>query len=486
MNIGKKLGHLVLAFLFLFTVSCKQDVLEPTSPLASDSLATSSSQFSSINDWVYEVMQDAYFWSSQLPAKSGLSTSQNPSDFFEKLIYQRTTVDRFSGITDDIVSLQNEFNGISKIFGIQYQLAFLDQNQSNLGLFLSYVVKGSPAEAAGLKRGDIILKINGQTLTNSNYATLLRSGDNLNFILGNLNGTSFEPDNSKVFNLTKAEVTENPVGFSRVIDKSQYGKKIGYLVYTGFVPGTSTSEKQFDNELRQIFGDFKAQGVNELVLDLRFNGGGYISSAETLASLIGKNISTSKVFYKEQWNEAYTAYFKQQNGPNALDHAFLNEPNNLGAGLNRVFVLTSRSTASASELVINGLKPYMSVITVGKNTAGKNLFGTLVDDDKKRWNWGVYVMLGQTANANGESDYGTVNGIAPSYEVDDTVIPFRAFGDDNETLFSKVLNVMGVPATTNGRLAATTRVKSLSDGFLKDNLQTLEKPMIQDFELNRK
>lgn len=485
MNIGKKLSPLGFALLFLFTVSCKKDAIEPVAPVAVDSVSTLGSQFSAINDWAYEVMQDAYFWSKNLPVKSTLNANQNPSDYFEKLIYQRATLDRFSGITDDVASLQKEFNGVSKVFGIQYQLAYVDQAQSSIGLFLSYVVKGSPAEAAGLKRGDIILKVNGQNLTNSNYATLLRNGDSVNFTLGNYNGNSLVADNSKTFNLTKAEVAENPVGYSAVIDKSQYGKKIGYLVYTQFVPGSDASSKQYDNQLRQIFADFKAQGVNELVLDLRFNGGGYISSAETLASLIGKNVSTSKVFYKEQWNEQYTAYYQKEKGPNALNHNFLNEPNNIGANLNRVFVLTSNSTASASELVINGLKPYMPVITIGNNTHGKNLFGTLIDDDKKRWNWGLYVMLGQTANANGESDYGTVNGIAPTYKVDDTAIPFRAFGDDNETLFSKVLNVMGIPASTTSRVGAITRVKPLTDGFLKDNLQTTERPMIQDFSMNR-
>ena len=484
MNLGNKLSLLALAMLFLFMVSCKEDMIEPTTPVETPPTAVAT-QFSQINSWAYDVMKDAYFWSNVLPARRGLDSLANPKEYFEKLIYNRTTVDRFSGITDDIASMQKQFNGISKIFGIQYQLAFTDQTQSSIGLFLSYVVKGSPAEAAGLKRGDIVLKVNGQSLTNSNYATLLRSGDNVSFTLGTLDGTNLVADNAKTFNLTKAEVTENPVGFSKVIDKPQHGKKIGYLVYTGFVPGTGTSEKQFDNELRQIFGDFKAQGVNELILDLRFNGGGYISSAETLASLIGKNISSSKVFYKEQWNDAYTAYFKQKNGPNALEHNFLNEPNNIGENLNRVFVLTSNSTASASELVINGLKPYMNVVTIGNNTAGKNLFGTLIDDEQKRWNWGLYVMLGKTANANGESDYGTVNGIAPNYKVDDTVIPFRPFGDDNETLFNKALSIMGVPAGTTARIGATTRVKPLSDGFLKENLQTLEKPMIQNVELNR-
>lgn len=472
MNIGKRLSSVALAMLFLFTISCKKDNLDPVSPAG-------DAQFSDINAWVYEVMQDAYFWSSDMPAQATLDPKITPSDYFEKLIYKRATVDRFSGITDDIDALQKEFNGISKIFGIQYQIAAPDQSSSNVGLYLSYVVKGSPAEIAGLKRGDIITKVDGQQLTNANYATLLRNSDTHSFTLGTLDGTTLMTDDKKTFSVTKAEVNENPVGFSTIIDKSKYGKKIGYVVYTQFVPGTDASPKAYDDQLRKVFGDFKAQGVNELVLDLRFNGGGYISSAETLASLIGKNLSTSKVFYKEQWNEKYTALYNKESGVNALDHTFQSEPNNIGSQLDRVFVLTSQGTASASELVINGLKPYMTVITVGDHTYGKNLFGTLVSDDQKRWNWGMYVMLGQTANANGESDYGTANGIAANYQVDDTVIPYRSFGDDNETLFSKVLNVIGVPVGPNARLGATARVKPLASEFLKDNLQVSEKRMIK-------
>ena len=472
MNIGKRLSPFALAMLLLFTIGCKRDNVDPISPAG-------DAQFSDINAWVYGEMKDAYFWSSDMPAQTTLDATANPSDYFEKLIYERATVDRFSGITDDIDALQKEFNGVSKIFGIQYQIAAPDQSSSNVGLYLSYVVKGSPAETAGLKRGDIITKVDGQQLTNANYATLLRNSDTHSFTLGTLDGTTLTSDDKNTFNVTKAEVNENPVGFSTIIDKSKYGKKIGYLVYTQFVPGTDTSPKVYDDQLRKAFGNFKAQGVNELVLDLRFNGGGYISSAETLASLIGKNISTSKVFYKEQWNEANTAFLKKSKGASALDHDFLAEPNNIGSQLDRIFVLTSQGTASASELVINGLKPYMTVITVGDHTYGKNLFGTLVSDEQKRWNWGMYVMLGQTANANGESDYGNVNGIAANYMVDDNVIPYRSFGDDNETLFSKVLNVMGVPVGPNARLGATVRVKPLASEFLKDNLETNAKRMIK-------
>lgn len=476
---GRKLGQISLMLLLLWAAGCKKDSIEPALPVETTTNTTTATN-GSINSWVYGVMQDAYFWTNQLPAQNSLQSSQSPFSYFESLIYQRNSVDRFSSITDDIDALKKEFNGVSKVFGIQYQLSYVDQSQTNIGLFLSQVVKGSPAEAAGLHRGDIIMKVNGQLLTNDNYATLLRGNDNLTVTLGTINGSTFVPDDLKTFSLTKAEISENPIAFSSIIDKSPYGKKIGYLVYTQFVPGTEASPKLYDDQLRNIFSNFKANGVNELVLDLRFNGGGYISSAETLASLVGTNISASKVFYEEQWNDRYNAYLRQQDGPAALDHNFLTEPSNIGTGLTRVFVLTSRSTASASELVINGLKPYMSVITIGNNTYGKNLFGTLIEDDQKRWKWGFYVMLGQTANVNGESDYGNVNGISPTYKVDDNRVPFRSFGDDNEPLFNKVLSVMGIPASTTARVGATNKVTPLSNEFLRDNLQTGEKRMIQE------
>jgi carboxyl-terminal processing protease len=381
-------------------------------------------------------------------------------------------------ITNDVDALEDEFNGVSKIFGISYIVAYTDSSKTSVGLFLSYVVRNSPAEKAGFQRGDIILKINGQQLTTSNYTTLLASGETLTFSFGTMTAGTLAT-NGKEISVTRAEVSENPVAFSAVIDKSQYGKKIGYLVYTQFIPGTTADANEYDDELRTIFANFKVQGVNELVLDLRFNPGGYISSAETLASLIGKNISTSKIFYKEQWNDSYQAYLEKMQGGNALKHNFLNEANNIGANLNRVFVLTSNGTASASELVINGLTPYMSVITVGEHTYGKNLFGSLLSDDLSRWKWGLYIMLGQTANAKGESDYGTVNGITPTYQIKDNTVPFLSFGDDNETLFRKVLEVMGVPTSTSARTAATKTISSLSGEHFKENLVTKEKPLIR-------
>lgn len=162
-----------------------------------------------------------------------------------------------------------------------------------------------------------------------------------------------------------------------------------------------------------------------------------------------------------------------------MNYNFLTENNNIGSNLNRVFVLTSTSTASASELVINGLMPYMDVITVGEHTAGKNLFGSLISDDQNRWKWGAYVMLGQTSNANDESDYGTINGMTPTYNVEDSTIPYKAFGDENETLLRKALDVMGIPANENLRVGATKSIKLFKSESYRDGLQLLEKRMIK-------
>lgn len=433
-----------------------------------------------VNSWVYEVMTDAYFWYNKMPAQSTLDGNLAPADYFEKLIYNRTTVDRFSAITDDIDALKNEFNGISEIFGIGYYIAPVSEANTNVAFFLNNVVKGSPADLAGLKRGDVIMKINNTQLTKTNYTSLLSGTGAIMFTKGSyINGVLTAETNA--VSLTRAQVTEDPVAFSKVIDKPAQNKKIGYLVYTQFVPGTTADEKKYDNELRQIFADFKSQQVNELVIDLRFNSGGYISSATTLASLVGKGISSSKVFYTEQWNDKYTAYWKQKNGENSLNYNFQSEGNNIGSNLSRVFVLTSQGTASASELLINGLKPYMEVVTIGDHTAGKNLFGSLIEDDKERWKWGLYVMLGQTANSVGESNYGTVDGMAPTYKVDDTVVPFKAFADENETLFRKALDIMGVPVSTTVRTTPSVRVTPISKYSFRDNLYVPESRMIKVF-----
>jgi len=386
--------------------------------------STTDNTNETINSWVYDNLKYWYLWTDQMPAKA--TSNDSPDKYFYTLLNDYPNTDRFSWIQGDVDELTNSLNGINKVFGMKYTIYYLDNTQTNVGFFVTYVIKGSPAEKAGLKRGDIILTINGTQLNATNYSTLT-TAETATFGLGKVTSGVFSltGDTAQV---TKAEVQDNPVHFSKVIEKGN--KKIGYLVYSQFI-------STFDANLRQVFADFKSKGVNELVLDLRLNPGGYISSADILASLIVKNLNTDNVIHSDQWNANVTKDRPSYTTPTK----FRNEPNNLGT-LNRLYVLTSTGTASASELIINGLRPYMDVILIGAHTYGKNVGSVTLSDSQKRWKWAMQPIVLKTINSKGESNYGTKLGFSPDYAVTDNVIPFKAWGDESETLLKKALELI--------------------------------------------
>ena len=212
---------------------------------------------------------------------------------------------------------------------------------------------------------------------------------------------------------------------------------MGYLAYSQFLTS-------FDDSLRAIFGRFKTAGVNELVLDFRYNGGGYVVSSDLITNLTVKDAAAKvgKLMNKKVYNATYTAYLEKNSTSSAFETLFKTEANNLGT-LNRVFVLTAGNTASASELVINNLKPFMEVILIGENTYGKNVGSFTITDPNKRWDYGLQPITFLTANAIGESNYGTVSGFTPNYILEDNVLPYKTLGNPGETYLSKALSIMG-------------------------------------------
>lgn len=388
-----------------------------------------------INDWIYDQMKINYFWTDKMPKKDLLTLSQKPDTYFDTILFEKGTTDRFSWIEESAEELKNSFQGISKSYGYKFS-AFSVKDSDRIILAVRYAVKGGPADKMGLKRGDIISKIDGKVLTTANWVKLAYPDAPSTTTVGLANfAISVVTDTDKSYQIVSEEVTEDPILLTKVITKGS--KKIGYLVYNQYI-------NTADTKLRAIFGDFKAQGINELILDLRYNGGGYVSSAKTLSSLIGKGIDETKNFAVYEYNATIDANNKKQYGANYNLLKFSKEANNIGANLSRVFVLTSTGTASASEMTINGLRPYMPVIIVGDNTYGKNVGSYTVEDTQtpKRWNWGLQPITFKTSNANGESDYGTKDGFAPSYRLKDNKLPFVALGDEKEALLALTLDVI--------------------------------------------
>jgi C-terminal processing protease CtpA/Prc len=426
---------LYISILLLVLASCKKEI-ETTITLPTPNSTANLTSDSAANTFIYGAMKDYYLWADQMPTLASTAIKLKPIDYFYTLLYGYDTIDRFSWMDTSATNLTNQLNGINTVLGIKYSAFYADLSQTNVIFAISYVLKGSAAEAAGLKRGDFIYRVDGKQITVSNYQSILQN-QTLSIELATYANSIFTPS-GKSISITKTTLQTNPILKDTVVEWS--GKKVGYLTYIQFL-------NSFDDSLRAVFNRFKNYkntGIDELVLDLRFNGGGYVVSSDLLTSLIVKDLPSKvgTVMNKKVYNNAYTAVLKKEtNSDQYFLTNFKSESANLGK-LNRVFILTSPGTASASELVINNLKPFMEVILIGEHTYGKNVGSFTITDSKQRWSFGLQPITFKTVNARDESNYGTVNGFLPDYLVKDNVIPFKPFGDPTETYFGKALSII--------------------------------------------
>lgn len=473
-----QLKKLLIGILIIVIISCNKTVTtlpETVVKPVKDNTTVTKITNADVNTWIHENMSAYYLWPDKMPALANTNTSSNPMDYFYSILYDYKNTDRFSWIDSSSANLINQLNGINTVLGIRVSPFYTNDTKANVALVLAYVLKGSPAEKSGLKRGDIILSINDQALTSSNYNSALQN-QTLKLGLGDYNNKVFSSSGKSV-TVTKVELQTNPILKDTVINWA--GKKVGYLAYLQFL-------SSFDDSLRAVFGRFKQQGVNELVIDLRYNGGGYVSSSDLLTNLMVKDIASrvDKVMNKRQYNDAYTREVIKQYGASALVTNFKMESNNIGS-LNRVFFLTSTGTASASELIINNLKPFMNVVLIGEHTYGKNVGSFTITDNTKRWNYGLQPITFKILNALDQSDYGSVNGFLPDYALADDLLPYRLLGDPNETYLNKALTIIGpVAYKTNaiGSIKPVSRanklqVASISDNPVQDKLDMFDKPL---------
>lgn len=405
-----KLIALFVATIALFS-SCGDDL---------DDLAVPSDV--KVNDFIWKGLNLYYYWQQDVPDLADdrfatqkelndyLRTFSDPSDlFYNQLLYNYPTEDRFSFLTSDYSVLEGTLSGVTKNNGVDYRLFRDSNNPSRILGYVRYILPNSDAATKNIQRGDIFYAVNGVALTETNYTQLL-SPETYTLNLADYDGGNFTPNGESV-PLTKLQLAENPILVSRVFT---YGsQKIGYLMYNGFY-------NEYDNQLNQVFGQFLAQGVNELVLDLRYNSGGSVQSATYLSSMITGQFS-GQVFAKQQWNEKIEEYYAddQEQLINRFTATLGNNPIN-SLNLSRVFVLTTGSTASASELVINGLRPHINVTTIGTKTTGKNVGSvTLYDSPTFRaqgrsplHKYAMQPICFKIVNSVGFGDY--QNGITPS------------------------------------------------------------------------
>ena len=260
---------------------------------------------------IYELLSDYYLWNSKMP-RYQKGENRFPGDYFKSLLYKE--LDRWSFCVEDGASYLAESEGTPYSMG--YEPEFWPYNNyENVLIVVEFVYPGSPADRAGLKRGDIIIEIDGEPMTIDNYYDLY-SKEHATYTLA-----GYDPVKNELY-LTgrrmtmQAEIVDaDPSIYDTIINVG--GKPVGYYVYTAF-----TRNDNYTATMDAIFDRFKAAGVKDLILDLRYNGGGDVPTAGHLASAIAPaNVVGKEVLIKYEYNSLLTNYYKK-NDPENLEYKF--------------------------------------------------------------------------------------------------------------------------------------------------------------------
>jgi len=294
--------------------------------------------------FVLDFMRAWYLWNDLLPANVDINAYAGPEELLAFLITVQP-LDDFSFITTAVQDQQ--FFGEGKFEGFGFSSRFVAAGD----LRLSRVFVDSPANRAGLARGQQILELDGRTIAEIEAA----EGLGAVFDTSPLTFMMREPDNN-VFTVTITQdiVTIDPVPQTRIIPVAGT-PGVGYIEFAQFI---STADPKLD----AVFGQFVAAGITDLIIDMRFNGGGLVSTAELLGDYLGGSVAQNLVFSKTRFNADRAA-------ANDTQEFFELIANSLG--LSRLIIIASGGTASASELVTNSMEPHVEVTIVGDRTFGK-------------------------------------------------------------------------------------------------------------------
>ena len=476
----KNLKFLLLSFIFIFNSSCFDDDLD-------DNIASSRE----VNDFIWKGMNLFYLYKDDVPDLADdrfsnnteygefLDSFDSPQSLFGSLITTEITtsnkpVDPFSVIVSDFIALEEFFSGVTTRSGIEVNFYTNPFDAASEIAVVRLVLPNSEASATSIKRGDIITAIDGVTLTESNRSQLFSPQSYTATIASyDDNGTPELTDDSLVesgetITLNKQPYTENPVFITDVLEVD--GESIGYLMYNGFT-------REFDSQLNQAFGQLA--GVDHLVLDLRYNPGGSVNTSILLASLItGQN--TDQVFVTEEWNSGFQQAF-EENNPEALINRFVDNDDGTplnSLNLDEVYILTTGDSASASELVISGLMPYITVKQVGTSTSGKfQASVTLYDSDdfgrqgaNPAHTYAMQPLIFRSVNANGLTDYFDgfpLNANDPNFiNLAEDFRDYGILGDENEPLLAAAID--DITGASRGPITENNTVppKATSNDFI--------------------
>ena len=419
-------------------------------------------QTRSINNYFLDNMEVLYLWNDQIPSNVDPDREPDPNTFFNNLLYKQE--DRWSYITDDYEALVNSLNGIDKTFGHNFNL-YKEKNTDKVYGIITYVVKNSPAYMKALTRGEIFNRVNGIDLTAANYKSLLFESQNYTLGFADIIGGELV-DLDKTVEMNAGVVQEHPIYLDSIYDIN--GNKFGYIVFNQFIAN-------YNADLELVISRFKNAGVQDVILDLRYNPGGSIGASLLLGSMLApeQNARNRDIYARYIWNDIVADYWLEKEGAESENLILKLLDNTVNLNINRLFVLTTGKTASASELLINGLRPYSDIILIGDTTSGKYTGSITIHDSEKSFDWAIQPIVLKTANVNFETDF--KEGFIPDYLVKDDL--FSPLGNIEESMLGHAVSLItGIPV---GDLARKDNSRLFQTGRYIGNNQSYTRPFME-------
>ena len=477
----------LLSVLFL-NISCsKQDEV-----LSEQFTSTTADE---INYFIWKGLNLYYLWQEDVPdlADNRFSNleevyaffrkNESPEATFNSLLNAPGVVDRFSWIVEDYVALENSFQGINVSTGMEFGLKRYANSGTNVYGFVRYVLPNSSAAAAGISRGMFFNTVNGAQLTDTNYRGLLfNNAVSLAIGLSDFNAGNPIANNTTV-SLSKTEIQENPIAISKVIDDG--AKKIGYLMYNQFA-------SSYDQQLNAVFNNFKAEAIDDLIIDLRYNPGGSTRTASYLGSMITGQFP-EEVYSREVWNGKVTNAFSADSFINTFPSRIIKTDGNNtivvdeaihSLNLERVYFIVTGGSASASELVINALDAHIDVKLVGTATVGKQVGSiTLYDSDNLQRSGSnlnqnhTYAMQPLVLEIKNKNNVNYPNGIVPGtnftgIEFEEKVWNLGTLGERSDPMLDRTLNYIATnekPVYKEANFVKTAIIFNSKEGTLAGN-----------------
>lgn len=397
------------------------------------------------NRFVSEMMHKFYLWNDEMNNIS-YKTYDDTKKYFNDLLVEQ---DYYSFIIDNEEHKDHVLSGIVTTIGCYATAHYTDENNENVIILVRHVFKDSPAYKAGIKRGDLVTEINNRQLTTSNYGDLWDQAGVYKITRRNIDT---EENEYLTFRLLPTLITEDPATEFKVFDNG-----IAYLHYYSY-------NKNFDDKLTQIFNVFRGLGATDLILDLRYNTGGDMLAVEHLCSLIApqNNVDNGDELLWYKYNKRLSEqplYSREYNASYFVQGI-------TSMNLNRIVILTSGMTYSASESTIIALEPYMEVKVIGTQTGGKNQTMLMLTPDiiwdynnervfpETIDNWLIAPIVATYYNSDDET-FVPIEGIAPDFEINEDDYLLRDLGSEKDPLIAA-----GIEYLTTGNVTMPVVPKS--------------------------